>query len=68
MAIFHNSNFGKWARTFNSDLDGFVATTAEEVKALRWEDDISDTTAKAKAAFNAWQLDAVEYRLAGFRN
>ncbi len=67
MATFHESNLDRWAHTFDSDLDGFVATTPAEVKALRWEEALSDAMAAEIAAANVEQLDRVEARLAYFR-
>ncbi len=67
MATFHESNFGRWSHTFDSDLDGFVATTPAEAKALRWEEALSDAMAAEIATSNIEQLDRVEARLAYFR-
>lgn len=68
MATFHQTNFGRWQNTFDSDLDGFVATTPAEVKALRWPEDVTDAQALAIAESNTEQLDKAERELRTFRD
>lgn len=52
MAIFHRSRFGNFSTYFVADVEGYVATSAKEARALRWPANLTAQDAREIASEN----------------